>query len=123
MNTIYAVLALGLGYPELKALSHATLHKEHCKVALLAALERQEWRQDGLWPQLWPQKWLCPHQVHSFAFSSSIGLLGHVDSLWILYEVNGHEWPWLIGDSCNGSIRYVRDLPEIVGTLVPNCNH
>jgi hypothetical protein len=44
MNTTYAVLALGMGYPELKALAHATLQKEHCKVALMTALERQKWR-------------------------------------------------------------------------------
>ena len=117
MNTTYATLALGLGYPELKAIAHATLHKEHCQKALVAALICQDWKptSDELWPQ-----WKCPHQVKNLYLCKSPGLLGHTGPLWVFYELSGGGWPWLQWDSYG---RCARDLCDIVNTLVPPCNH
>ena len=106
MNTTYAALALGLGYPELKAIAHATLQEKHCQVAIMAALERNGWHLFEADPIKYG--WASPN-------GSTWLWLWH-DRLWSRFTRNStlvlsfDGWPHLDASPA-------RDLPDIVARL------
>jgi hypothetical protein len=121
MDTTYAVLALGLGYLELKALAHATLYKKHCQVALMAAFERRGWKQNtdsALY------EWRCPHWIDSIQMSPLQRFLAlHASkgtAIWLMWEFEQDAWPYF---KFLTNKQPAQDLLDIVNTLVPPCNH